>query len=261
MEDPKDPKLYFWRYDIFGYLLPGFVVIVPLIEFNKNVRSLFTERFSESSILDVLTMVGVAYTLGHVIAAISSLFLERCVLKYTHGYPGTQVFVSDREKKPRWKAFLLWCIPGECHSYPTQFIHRYFLLYNNIFNQSIESTKESRVADDLFWNCSLYDSVHHPSGFRIAQHFVELYGFARNTCMSLIVIMFYPLFPGWKLSFTRGETVAGWTWSIGVFLAAYFMYGNYTKLLRRQNDHIFRSFFVSASEDAKVKDSEKSVAP
>ena len=33
MKDLTDTKLCFWPYDISGYLLPGFVVMIPLIEF------------------------------------------------------------------------------------------------------------------------------------------------------------------------------------------------------------------------------------
>ena len=171
------------------------------------------------------------------------------------------MFLSKPRDKPRWKSFFLWLLPGHCHPYPTQFVRRYFILYNRIFQQQVESTEESRVADDLFWNCSLYASVHHPIGFRIAQHFVELYGFARNTCMSLIFIMFYPLIPGWSLTFAKGVSAPNWAWGLGAFLAAFFMYGNYTKLLRRQNDHILRSFFVSASEDAKFDEADEIVLP
>jgi hypothetical protein len=39
------------------------------------------------------------------------------------------------------------------------------------------------------------------------------------------------------------------------------MYGNYTKLLRRQNDHMARSFFVRASEVAKVNEAEEIILP
>jgi hypothetical protein len=260
-KDLTDTTLYFWPYDIFGYLLPGFIVMIPLIEFHTGVRGLFIERFSERSILDALTLIGVAYTLGHIDAALSSLILERFVLKRSHGYPGNQVFLLDPKASSRWKSFLLWLLPGKCHRYPPQFVRRYLALYNRVFHQSVVSTTESRVADDLFWNCSLYASVHHPTGFRIAQHFVELYGFARNTCMALLTIMLYPMIPGWSLNFTRSTRLPNWAWSIGAFLAAYFMYSNYTKLLRRQNDHIFRSFFLSASEDTKVDGADEIILP
>ena len=146
MKDLTDTKLYFWPYDIFGYLLPGFVVMIPLIEFNTRVRGLFTERFSETSILDVEAIVGVAYTLGHIVAALSSLVLERFVLKFSHGYPGTQVFVIEPARRPRWKAFILFFFPGHCHPYPPQFIRRYFLLYNITESSTRMSTLRQRPA-------------------------------------------------------------------------------------------------------------------
>ena len=79
--------------------------------------------------------------------------------------------------------------------------------------------------------------------------------------MSLLVILFYPLLPGWRLKLPGEATPPSWAWSVGIFIAAYFMYVNYAKLLRRQNDHIFRSFFVSASNDVKVNDSAEIVVP
>lgn len=254
MKDLIEPKIHFWPYDLFGYLLPGFVVLTPLIEFNKDVRDMFTARFSESSILDIAAITGIAYAVGHIIAALSSLILERFVLRYTHGYPASQVFRLDAPAQHcRLTELIFYAIPGKCHAFPSDFTKRYFEIYNRLFHQKVTATNASRVPDDLYWNAALYASVHHPTGFRIAQHFVELYGFARNTCMGLFIVMFYPLAPGWSIQFeSTKRNISGWQWSLGSFIAAYFMYANYTKLLRRQNDHIFRSFFVAAQDDARL---------
>lgn len=249
MKDSADLKIYFWPYDIFGYLLPGFVVIAPLLEFDSEVRSLFKQRFSEHSILDVLALIGISYSLGHIVAALSSLFLERILLKSTCGYPGEQLFAKAQHRKHLRFAGLRRFFPGHCHSYPDEFIDQFCALYNSLFRQNVFSPMPPRTADNMFWNCSLYSSVHHPPGFQLAQHFVELYGFARNTCMSLILISLYPCLPSWNPSAASLPSLSEQAWRLTTLAAAVFMYINYTKLLRRQNDHIFRSFFVGASHN------------
>lgn len=247
MKDPKDLKFQFWPYDLFGYLMPGFVLVSPLIEFDSEIRSLFRQRFSEGSILDVLALIGIMYIAGHVVASLSSLILERGILKITCGYPGHQLFVKPNDRKSRAPEWLWRLVPGYCRSYPDAFIDHLFNLYNSVFKQYAYSPVDSITADNIFWNCSLYVSIHHPPGFQLAQHFVELYGFARNTCMSLLIISLYPLLNSWNSSGASLPSLSDQAWWLLTLSSAVFMYINYAKLLRRQSDHVFRAFFVSAS--------------
>ena len=40
MSDGAGSKVYFWPYDIFGYLLPGIIVWAPLMQFHGSIRRL-----------------------------------------------------------------------------------------------------------------------------------------------------------------------------------------------------------------------------
>ncbi|MBR9802687.1 hypothetical protein GYB59_13815 [bacterium] len=82
--------IYFWPYDIFGYFLPGVVVLAPLTQFHTDVRAIVVARFQEASLVDIAVLCIAAYVLGHIVAAVSSWFFERAILKFSFGYPVTQ---------------------------------------------------------------------------------------------------------------------------------------------------------------------------
>jgi hypothetical protein len=86
----SEPKTYFWPYDIFGYLLPGIVVIAPLIEFHSGVRSIFEARYQTESLADNVVLLIAVYVTGHIISGASSFLLERCLLRLSFGYPLNQ---------------------------------------------------------------------------------------------------------------------------------------------------------------------------
>jgi hypothetical protein len=260
VKEEMNPKTYFWPYDLFGYLLPGFVVEFCLIEFNSHIRSLFTARFQSKDPLDIAALIGIAYVSGHLVAALSSLLLENIILKKTVGYPSYQLF--DERKSARWK--ILKLIPGYTSSYSKPFCERTKRLFEAVFGYEPEMPPKESHPGELYWIVSCYVSENHPSGYRSATHFLELYGFSRNTSMSFFIIAWFSFLSGWNLK----KPSAVWIpfhipleciWFIGMNLIGLVMYYNYTKLFRRQNDQLFRSFVVAANE--KVMEAESTNPP
>ncbi|MFN3271923.1 MAG: hypothetical protein ACK40Y_05125 [Cloacibacterium caeni] len=112
-------------YSIFGYLLPGFFLVTLLIidyDFSKVMREYSSRKhitleiiqsidlkinyilsyFSKGTMQDFkiipfIIFIFFCYLLGHIISAISSLLLERLIVKKILGYP-SQNLISFKDK-------------------------------------------------------------------------------------------------------------------------------------------------------------------
>ena len=249
MRDELNPKTYFWPYDLFGYLLPGFVVVFCLIEFNEHVRTFFTRRFQTNDLLDVATLVGVAYLTGHLVAALSSLVLEHLVLRNTVGYPSYQFFGGVRKKR----GGLWYLLPGYSPPYSEGFKARTRQLFEKVFGYPPEIPPNETHPGELYWLVCAYVSEKNPSGFRSATHFLELYGFSRNTSMSFFLVSWQSFLTGWSVKLPSDawlpiDISPKCLWFIIMNFIGFIMYIHYAKLFRRQNDTVFRAFVVCSGD-------------
>lgn len=229
-------KHYFWGYDIFGYLLPGALLALIGAKSNSWIYDQLVGHWKNPdlslgiNIVDVIVLLFFVYILGHIISGISSFILERLLLRKTLDYPTYRMFNNTEERV--WRVFR-FMFPG------------YFRAYSKEFRESILSKYKSRYPDlnknthDLFWVCFSWISMHHSTAYRRATHFLELYGFSRNISMSFIFIALLPMLPHWT-GFIHWSILSG----INLFVALV-MYINYTKLLRRLNDEVYRGFYVT----------------
>jgi hypothetical protein len=229
----------FWAYDLFGYLLPGSLVLAALGKFNRLGHDLIASRWNSGRIQDAALLVGVAYVLGHLVAALSSLVLEKLLLRKVLGYPTSRMFPNP-SKPPLglWRKaggrVLRFFFPGYFRAYTEQFraaMDRHFLAAFG-FDASDDH--------DRFWLAWEWVSLHHTVAHRRATHFLDLYGFSRNTSLACFAIAFAPLAPA------ADCPLAGFPWFLGWGLAALVLFSNYTKLMRRMDDEVYRAF-VAAS--------------
>ena len=102
MREETSLKTYFWAYDIFGYLLPGLLVLVGFAKGNQWVSDSLFNLWESPDILKLIVLIGIAYVTGDLVAAVSSYLLERLILRWTLGYPTDRMF-SDTLS---W-----WCLP------------------------------------------------------------------------------------------------------------------------------------------------------
>ena len=89
-------KISFWPYDLFGYLLPGVILILAFSVgdsfWSHKVQSAWlSERWS-----NVLLLLLIAYIAGTCIAAFSSWFLERQILRRLWLYPTSRSTVRTK---------------------------------------------------------------------------------------------------------------------------------------------------------------------
>lgn len=278
--------VYFWPYDIFGYFLPGVVMLAPLTQFQSDVRTIVVARFQSTSWVDISVLAIMAYVVGHVIAAISSWWLERILLKYTFGYPVGQLFCSYNSG-PRLRRLVCWLtelhkhrpaiwlkgrrglnwlfvlvrglcrqmrslldfLPGFVHPYDSNYRKALEAKFRHLSDVGYQNWAIKRRTHDLFWTVQTYVTENMPQTYRSSLHFVELYGFSRNASFAFLVAAFYPLCPNWQTSLDGSPTIPDWLWSSICGVAAFALYVNFVKLIRRQNDLILRAFVANYRAD------------
>lgn len=271
MADNSDPPVYFWPYDIFGYLLPGMIVVAPLTQFHSGVRDVIVGRYQSESIPDNVVLVILCYIVGHLVASLSSSVLERGFLQLTFGYPVTQMFcgyysgpiprrflacatdiytwpIAERLKNHRYTSWIysviritcnamkrrLDVLPGYVHPYDNGFVECVKRRYAELFSTTHDDWSVNRRTHDLFWVAQAYVTESMPRVYRSAMHFVELYGFSRNASMAFGIVALYPLFPQWEVTICCGLEIQKLHWSACCLMASMGLYVNFAKLLRRR---------------------------
>lgn len=231
----KNPNINFWAYDIFGYLLPGLLLLAGYAKANTCIYEIIHPHWISGKYADYAILLGIAYTLGHLISGLSSFFLERLILRHILKYPTRQMFKENDDTS----IFIKFLFPG------------YFRPYTKVFQNTVkEKIKTEFNIDimedhDIFWLCWSFVCINHSVAYRRATHFLELYGFSRNMSMSFLLLVPLSWFSQWN------NFINGFLWSISALFIAWILYVNYTKLLRRLNDEVFRAFVVSCRSTVK----------
>jgi hypothetical protein len=233
---PEIPKTTFWAYDIFGYLLPGLLVLEAFLIGTRQTQVLFSSRGTKLGYANVAGILGAAYLIGHCVAALSSLFLERLLLKHVLGYPTVRMFATPGGTRTRW-IFA---------SYRRPYTPGFQQLFEERFEKMFGFRAHGQEPDehDRFWLAWEYISSHHSAGYRRATHFLELYGFSRNTSFSFLLLCLLPLIRDWHVSYTTSS------WVGFSLVASVVLFLNYVKLLRRMNDEVYRAYVVAAETAA-----------
>lgn len=238
MDSENKIKAYFWGYDIFGYLLPGAILALVAAKTNDWVYEQVIGHWHSSEatfsiyFIDFLVLILFVYILGHIISGLSSLLLEKGILRRGLKYPTNRMFQNGEQ--PKVSKFKDVIFPGYFRAYSEKFQEGFYKKFESKF-PGIE-----RDPHDLFWISFSHISQHHPVAYKRATHFLELYGFSRNISMSFLLIAFLPVIPQWN-----DELMTGWILSLISVIIAIIMFINYTKLIRRLNDEVFRAFYVS----------------
>ena len=219
-------RTYFWAYDVFGYLLPGLLMLLALTYPNQRGREVLDELWRSGRLQDAILVLFAGYAAGHLVAAVSSWVLERQVLRNLLRYPTEHLFAGSKGGNK----FIRFLLPGYFRPYSPEFRDRFNLKFDRVFGITTPDIH------DRFWLVWSYVSLYHPAAYRRGTHFLELYGFARNMSLALIAAALAPVLPGWASPVPRG------LWIAACLLAGGLMFANYAKLLRRLNDEVFRGF-------------------
>lgn len=237
MVDRAQVTGWFWPYDIFGYLLPGFIVLAGYGYGNQKVHDIVQPLWASQSLMSMVLLIGLAYVLGHVVSALSSLCLERIFLRNIMRYPTEQMFPylmsCDRHFPTaigKIRQGVRFVAPSYFRPYSSEFQERVLQRFYAVYTVRPTNTH------DLFWQAFVHEANCHPALYRRFMHFVELYGFARNTCMSFLLLLLAPLLPFWPAPLPE------WAWALTSTVTAGVLFLDYARLMRRQNDEVYRCF-------------------
>src|SRR5689334_10923307 len=118
MKVPDTVKTAFWPYDVFGYLIPGVVVIASFTLSNSTISHSVSTHFDFERLHDVALAAGLAYLVGHAVAALSSRLLERLLLRRLWDYPTANLFPIAERKASRVAGWIQQILdPGYSRSY------------------------------------------------------------------------------------------------------------------------------------------------
>jgi hypothetical protein len=224
------PRTTFWAYDIFGYLLPGVLLLLTAVAANARIAAIAKRQIDTATAVHLTLLFIVAYIVGHAIAAISSRVLERVLLRRLWDYPTTPMFTAGGGKT----------VGKSSDSYLRPYSPDFQRNFDKMFRATFEYGETPIDSYDRFWLSWEYIALHHPTAFRRATHFLELYGFSRNVSMAFLLAAPLAFTPGWL------EPIPQWAWLTATLFLSVVFFANYMKLVRRMTDEIYRAFYVAA---------------
>lgn len=292
----------FSLYDITGYLMPGlFFIVILVFEFDmgRALNYYFTHNRSfvglsqegalyklpylmnflawaqtpaEFKLMPLLLLLLMCYLLGHVIAAISSLVIEKLILGNTLVYPDGNLFqplvlrqerhrqarLRIQSRRPGWRSRWAWfrlhrrrvvfghqrlyrfLAPRYCRPLDTPFINEFKKVINKRFSYAVRS-------GDYFWLCYADVARYLPITHQRVHNFVNLYGFARNTSMTFLLYIVLRLasrfvYAAFDVPFVLSPINKVILVAYGFF--AFVLFLSYLKLYRRQTIDVFFAFFA-----------------
>lgn len=288
MEKIRHIKSPFTFYDVFGYLMPGLMFIALwLVEYDvgdlmnyyvnnehcpnsfDNYSLDFTEDLKIDYVISFFSWGGegdfkfipfflfllLTYLMGHVIAAMSSFLLEKQFVKRFLGYPSILLFEEKEwEFNQSWKT--LWGILNHVHRFILWTFSDFLKIYSPNLRTEMQDLIRKRFGEDVmienyFWLCFSDIAKYNSVAYSRVLHFLNLYGFARNVTMSILLYVAFRF----SVYFILGSDLNAYNFILlGVYLVVSFiMFWNYLKLFRRQCSEMYFHFYSLHRSDV-VKD-------
>jgi hypothetical protein len=228
---------------VFGYLLPGALFLTALSLGGSTASSRLQGLWSTGHWNNILFLAFLAYIGGTCIASLSSYGLERVVLRLGWLYPTARFFPNPDavpmaiqfRKFMRTLKVVTWISPNYRQNYSTEM--------QLITAQTLKEIFGTELKDDhdRFWLSWEYITLHHPIAYRRATHFLELYGFSRNSAMSLFLVAFLPALghSAWRCP------INNWAWWGGSMFLGIVFFSNSTNVFRRMNNEVYRGLVAA----------------
>ncbi len=214
-------RIPFSVYDFFGYLATGFLMLVT-VAYATCMTVLLRE--TPPLVMSFFWIVA-AYVVGHIVAHIASAFLEEAVLRRGLGSPEEHLLAA---KKSGWRARIF---PGNFKPFPTSTQQR---VLTKAQQRGVTTSDRS-----FFFHCHPLVKRDQATLERL-NSFLNLYGFSRNLCMALLLIVPLLLYSTWgsECGFRRAPL---W-WAVIALVAAIGMFYRYLKFFRHYTVEVFTTY-------------------
>lgn len=160
-----DQKIPFTSYDFWAYLSAGFLLLFA-VDISAGTNLLMRDRWT---VVQGVVVVSLAYTIGHIVAGLSSWVFERGLIGKVLGYPRTVLFGST--KAPAWLRHLLGTyfqpLPQEVQA---------------AVREKATRAQITQVGEGMFV-LAFANARQTPAVMSRLDNFLNLYGFCRNTAL------------------------------------------------------------------------------
>ena len=215
----------FSDYDVFGYLIPGLVLIAcwDLVQGTHFVWEHENWTISAAAFVVIL-----GYVLGHIAAALATLCFDRLLVRGVIGAPPVLLF--KRSRQPSWHAWILGEYLVPLHPHVRERV---------IAAAGLDPAKATTdIGETLFWRA--WPVIKRdPIPCARMESFLRLYGFCRNfsfvSLVAAVAIATAPLFP-------HGANDVDPRWAILALFISAAMFYRYLKFLRLYSVEIFSTF-------------------
>lgn len=160
-----DTKIPFTSYDFWAYLSAGFLLLFT-VDFVVGSKFLMRDNWS---VVQGVVAFSCAYTVGHVIASLSSFLFERLLVGKLLGYPKEVLFGTS--KAPRFLKFLL---PSYFQPLPIE--------TTNVLNAKVSSMNVGDSNEARF-QAAFASIKTTPAVLARLENFLNMYGFCRNVAL------------------------------------------------------------------------------
>ncbi|HEY0684834.1 MAG TPA: hypothetical protein VGD45_21030 [Steroidobacter sp.] len=212
-------KLPFTNFDFWGYLASGFLLLCA-VDLAAGYGLIQRENWT---IVEGILAISMAYVIGHAVASISSLVLERGLVAGLLGRPNQALFGTSRA--PSWLrklfGFYFELLPGETRT--------------TIFDRAAKAGI-SRAGEGLFWLAFAEARASERTMARLAD-FLNQYSFCRN--VSLVCFVDAALL---QWAHLRSGDDAQLLWTRVSLVVGLVLLMRYLKFLRLYSVELFTSF-------------------
>lgn len=246
---------------------------------------LLTIKSDHGVTASLAVFVVVSYVLGHMVSALSSLLLERIIVSNFLRYPTSillRLKNNDRSilsclgqrvmafKPFSWLRFTAiirlasknhmtvtrWIVLKTLRFQPLQWLAYRIVVrgYDRAYPETMCTALIDKFCEvfkfdkgevdehSIYWHCWQWALLRADERlYKYGFHFIDLYGFCRNTSMVLLLLVIMPSYADADTIMSRSDAY----WRLIFFISGILMFGNYARLMRRHNDVIYRSFYVS----------------
>lgn len=219
-------KIPFSVYDFFGYLAAGFVLMVAA-DYTFDGGRLAHEI---PTLITAVFWIVVAYMLGHITAHLSSVLLEKGLLRRVLGSPEQHLF--EKKCDSRWA----YIFPGNFKPFPRTTQER-------ILNRANEEGVEA-PGRGFFFHCHAIVKRDRTTRERL-NTFLNLYGFCRNASMALLIaalVLVFGAFGSFDWQAWEGLHGQKLAWAGGALAVSVGMFYRYLKFFRHYTMEVFITY-------------------
>ena len=203
------------------------------------------ESSSWLSIFPILLLLILCFLIGHIIAAISSTFVEKFIFQKVFRFADNNLFKPYISRTGLHKLRRIPVLSRYQRPLADSFLKSFKKVINRRFKHDVHTR-------EYFWLCYAEIIRRSPKGYSRLQHWVNLYGFARNTAT---VFWGYFLFKSLLIFIKFKTSDIGFLLYSGqsIVLFFFFMSGlvlflTYVKFYRRMAVDMFLLFYSINSE-------------